>query len=71
MRKKRKAGKAIARKTARRPRKKALRARLVLTPPERDVLMQACSRYRNELPSYLEATQPQLVLIQEILRRLS
>ena len=42
-----------------------------LEAEEVTVLRKACARYRSSLPAYLESGQPELRLIEAIIRKLS
>jgi len=41
-----------------------------LTRDERALLLQACRRYRNTLPLYLQSVRSELTLIRSILKKL-
>ena len=59
----------VARRTARR-RTASRGGRVPLIPQEREVLKEACRRYKHDLPSYLEAARSEFDLIEEIQRTL-
>lgn len=46
------------------------RSRAALTRDEKALLLQACRRYRNTLPLYLQSVRSELMLIKSILRKL-
>ena len=45
--------------------------RIELEAEEVTVLRKACAKYRSSLPTYLQSGQPELRLIEAILRKLS
>lgn len=59
----------VAKRTARRRSTRA-GGRLSLTLHEREVLKEACRRYRHDLPTYLETARSEAGLLEEILRKL-
>lgn len=42
-----------------------------LTPDELAVLLKACERYRTSLPIYLQSAQPELSVVDALIRKLS
>jgi hypothetical protein len=42
----------------------------LLSREERTILLQACKRYRNSLPLYLQSVREELEIIKSILRKL-
>lgn len=44
---------------------------LRLTPRERAVLLRACQRYRSTIPTYLHTNREELVLLDELLKKLA
>jgi hypothetical protein len=45
--------------------------RIELEAEELTLLLKACAKYRSSLPIYLQARQPELRLIEAIIRKLS
>ena len=45
--------------------------RLAFAPAELEILSKACLMYRRRLPSYLRCAQPELELIEGILKKVS
>ena len=41
------------------------------TPAEREVLAKICQKYRSTLPIYLRCVQPELELIEQILKKIA
>ncbi len=42
-----------------------------LTEAEREVLLEACKRYRYKIPAYIRSKEPELRLVDEIIAKLS
>lgn len=42
-----------------------------LTEAERKILLTACKRYRNSLPTYLQVYQSELLVVDAIIQKLS
>jgi hypothetical protein len=45
-------------------------SRLALSREERALLVQACRRYQNTLPVYLQSVRSELMIIKSLLRKL-
>jgi len=44
---------------------------LNLTKAEREIILEACKKYRYKIPAYLRSKEPELRLVDEIIEKLS